>query len=124
MNGMPQPHERFTPASGEEMRTSPDAPPISPEERTRNQRQYERNMAQVVLAGKIFESGDPDVDLELWTREAPDGSSLAQVFAEAWPAWREKHTKAVDGTALEAFLKESGLQEQANQYRDRLDKAA
>lgn len=124
MNGMHQPHEGFTPASGQEMRISPDGPPVSHEERVLNQKKHDQIMAGALLAGKIFNTGDTDNDLKLWRRKDENGASLEEAFNDMWPAWREKHTKAVDGVALEAFLKESGLSEKVDQYRDTLDMAA
>ena len=124
MSPMPQGNNGFTQPSRQEMRTSPDVPPISAGEKIKNEQEHERVMAEVLLAEKLFASGDSGIDFELWKRPLEDGTSLATEFDKEWPRWRSKHTKAVDGVALEAFLIESGLQEKAETLRDSLDKAA
>ncbi len=126
MNGMSQQGGEFMPPSPQEMRTSPDAPPISAETRAKNQRQYEHNKTQIELALKFFNTPDPDESLKLWMKKpSPEEPSMAEVFGDTWPSWREAHPKPIiDGVALQDFLEKSGLAEKARKLSEQVKKAA
>lgn len=126
MDGISQSGEASAGASSRETRTSPGAPEISAVEKAKNQRQYEHNKTQIELALKFFNTPDPDESLKLWMKKpSPEEPSMAEVFGDTWPSWREAHPKPIiDGVALQDFLEKSGLAEKARKLSEQVKKAA